>query len=214
MPIDYNRHAILMSRVDAYPMTHVREMINPKDVYVKLMQLVIRMAEHGLIHGDFNEFNLMINDDEKLTLIDFPQMISIDHPDSKFFFDRDVGCVQKYFNRKYNLEFENKPTLADDIKRTAEIDKEIKSSVFMREAIGEDQIAQLDLIEASKEVMGEGDEEEKYLEEGEEDEEEVDNQDKDGDHQEDSKEAEGNNVPEGEGDQYETGKYHLENILN
>jgi len=36
------------------------------------MNLIIRLAENGLIHGDFNEFNLMINDEEIITLIDFP----------------------------------------------------------------------------------------------------------------------------------------------
>jgi RIO kinase 2 len=36
------------------------------------MDLIIRLAEHGLVHGDFNEFNLMIDDDEKITMIDFP----------------------------------------------------------------------------------------------------------------------------------------------
>jgi len=29
-----------------------------------MIDLVIKLAEHGLIHGDFNEFNLMIDDDE------------------------------------------------------------------------------------------------------------------------------------------------------
>ena len=33
----------------------------------------------GLIHGDFNEFNLLLNDRRKLTLIDFPQMVSVAH---------------------------------------------------------------------------------------------------------------------------------------
>jgi len=29
-----------------------------------MIDLVIKLAEHGLIHGDFNEFNLMIDDEE------------------------------------------------------------------------------------------------------------------------------------------------------
>lgn len=68
-----------MSLVQAYPMTSVSSFSNPKEVYLQLMGLVIRLAENGLIHGDFNEFNLMIDDDEKITLIDFPQMVSTDH---------------------------------------------------------------------------------------------------------------------------------------
>lgn len=153
-------------------MTHIREVINPREVYVKLMQLIIRLAENGLIHGDFNEFNLMIDDEEKITLIDFPQMISINHPDAKFYFNRDVECVQTYFDRKYQMQFEEKPDLDVDVERTAEIDKEIKSSVFMREAIGEENLHELDLVEITNqeneaegednknEGEGEGDDEE------------------------------------------------------
>ena len=37
-----------------------------------MIELIIQFAEHGLVHGDFNEFNLMINDDEEVTVIDFP----------------------------------------------------------------------------------------------------------------------------------------------
>lgn len=162
-----------MSRVDAYPMTHVRQMINPQDVYIKLMELVIKLAENGLIHGDFNEFNLMIDDEEKVTLIDFPQMISIDHPDAKFFFDRDVQCIQTYFFKKYEMEFEGKPTLADNIERTAELDKEIKQSVFMKLAIGDGKIEDLDMVEAKKEEEDQGEGEDAEGEEGEADDEEI-----------------------------------------
>jgi len=36
------------------------------------LEQIIRLAEHGLVHGDFNEFNLLIDDDENITIIDFP----------------------------------------------------------------------------------------------------------------------------------------------
>ncbi len=79
-PIDWNRHAVLMEHIDAVPMRNVREMGHPVRVYEGLIRLILKLAEHGIIHGDFNEFNLMINDQEKVTLIDFPQMVSIHHP--------------------------------------------------------------------------------------------------------------------------------------
>jgi len=71
-PIDQNRHAIAMSLVKAYPMTSILKVTNPEKVYIELITLIVRLAENGLIHGDFNEFNLMIDDNEKITLIDFP----------------------------------------------------------------------------------------------------------------------------------------------
>ncbi len=71
-PIDSNRHAIVMTYVNGYPMSQVKGMISPKNVYEKLLGLVIKLAEYGLVHGDFNEFNLLINDEEEITMIDFP----------------------------------------------------------------------------------------------------------------------------------------------
>lgn len=52
---------------------------DPGSVYNELMELIVRLANVGLIHGDFNEFNLVIADDGHVTLIDFPQMVSTSH---------------------------------------------------------------------------------------------------------------------------------------
>ena len=39
------------------------------------MELISRLAAKGLVHCDFNEFNLLIDQDsEELTMIDFPQV--------------------------------------------------------------------------------------------------------------------------------------------
>jgi RIO kinase 2 len=44
------------------------------------MQLIVRLARVGLIHGDFNEFNVMIKSSTfEPIVIDFPQMVSIGH---------------------------------------------------------------------------------------------------------------------------------------
>jgi len=48
------------------------------------MDLIVRLAQYGLIHGDFNEFNIMITDDDKPILIDFPQMISTSHANAEW----------------------------------------------------------------------------------------------------------------------------------
>jgi RIO kinase 2 len=79
VPIDWNRHGIVMSHIKGYPLTQVKELAHPHQVYEKLLEQIIRLAEYGLVHGDFNEFNLMIDDDENITIIDFPQMTSTSH---------------------------------------------------------------------------------------------------------------------------------------
>ena len=126
-----------MSLVDAYPMVQVGSMPNPRTVYDDLMGLLIRLAEHGLVHGDFNEFNLMIDDDEKITMIDFPQMVSTSHPNGRFYFERDVRCVQKYFAKHYGMVFDGIPILETDIDRKIDLDLEVRASGFVKDALGE-----------------------------------------------------------------------------
>jgi len=55
------------------------------------------------VHCDFNEFNLLVDDEERVTLIDFPQMVSTSHLNATHFFDRDVDCLKRFFMRKYDF---------------------------------------------------------------------------------------------------------------
>lgn len=60
-------------------------------IYLKDLHkyFIILIIKHGLIHSDFNEFNLMLTADMKLIVIDFPQMVSTSHENASYYFDRD-----------------------------------------------------------------------------------------------------------------------------
>jgi len=133
-PIDYSRHAVVMELMNAYPLCQVHEVQDPSKLYSDLVSLILKFASFGLIHGDFNEFNLMLDDDDKLTVIDFPQMMSVDHPNARFYFDRDVDCVRTFIKRRFGFESAEAPSF-DDIVRDAEVDldKEVEATGFCKE---------------------------------------------------------------------------------
>ena len=56
------------------------------DLYDRLMNLLLKFAGHGVIHGDFNEFNIMLDDNGKPVIIDSPQKLSTVYPDAQIFF--------------------------------------------------------------------------------------------------------------------------------
>lgn len=85
-PIDHSRHCILMSLIDGVSLYQCNSLSDPEYVRQQMLSLITRLASCGLIHCDFNEFNLMIDDDLHLTLIDFPQMISTDHENAELYF--------------------------------------------------------------------------------------------------------------------------------
>jgi RIO kinase 2 len=129
-PIEVSRHVVVMELVDAYPMVQVREMADPGRVYSDLMNLILRLAAHGLIHCDFNEFNLLIDDQYKVTLIDFPQMVSTSHYNAEWYFDRDVQCIRTFFKRKFGYEGAEYPVFKRDVARVMDLDVAVAASGF------------------------------------------------------------------------------------
>ncbi|XP_022689541.1 serine/threonine-protein kinase RIO2-like [Varroa jacobsoni] len=131
-PIGVNRHCVIMEFVQGTTMCQMQSINNPADLYDKLMNLLVKLGNAGLIHGDYNEFNLMLTEGEEPILIDFPQMISTKHPNAEFYFDRDVACVREFFRKKLGYESEEFPTFAD-LERDDLLDMETAASGFTKE---------------------------------------------------------------------------------
>lgn len=158
-PIAQNRHTIVMSLIDAFPLRQISHVPKPALLYAELMNMILRLARFGLIHGDFNEFNILIkeeedpkakgkasataeNDGEGIRLvpilIDFPQMVSIDHVNAEMYFDRDVNCIKRFFERRFHfISDEPGPFFADAKKQLLEnpgkrLDVEVEASGFSK----------------------------------------------------------------------------------
>jgi len=133
-PYGYNRHAIIMEYVPSYPLNKVEEIKDKNVVYHKMMDFIYKLGENGLIHGDFNEFNILlnINKPDEIVVIDFPQMISINHPEAQNYFKRDVQCVKNYFLKKFNLTFDEDLKFSD-IKQINFLDEELKAYGYKKE---------------------------------------------------------------------------------
>jgi RIO kinase 2 len=81
------------------------------------MDLIVRFAHSGLIHGDFNEFNILIRRDTgEPVVIDFPQMVSTRHANAEWYFNRDVECIRTFFRRRFRYESQLWPKFVSTIK--------------------------------------------------------------------------------------------------
>ncbi|KAI1423292.1 Rio2, N-terminal-domain-containing protein [Xylaria sp. FL1777] len=197
-PLSQSRHTILMSLVDAFPLRQVATVPDPALLYAELIALILRLAKHGLIHGDFNEFNILIKEEpiqssedsesEKQTqplskkgkeverhvsaehtltssspsptpddlqttpekdvavkitpvLIDFPQMVSMDHANAEMYFDRDVACVKRFFERRFHFVSTQPGPFFRDAKKTVgrdgarRLDAAVEASGFSKKAL-------------------------------------------------------------------------------
>lgn len=62
-PVAQSRHTLVMEFIDSFPLRQIDEVADPASLYSDLMDLIVRLARVGLIHGDFNEFNLLIREE-------------------------------------------------------------------------------------------------------------------------------------------------------
>ncbi|ORX97324.1 RIO1-domain-containing protein [Basidiobolus meristosporus CBS 931.73] len=138
-PIDQNRHCIVMEYLDAFPLRSVDEVLDPGKLYSDLMNLIVKLARYGLIHGDFNEFNLMIKKNGNPILIDFPQMV-LDFPCERrmvVYFDRDVECIRDFFRRRYRYESMLYPKFQLDTNKEFDLDVQVAASGFNKKQFEE-----------------------------------------------------------------------------
>ncbi|KAJ8956281.1 hypothetical protein NQ318_015017 [Aromia moschata] len=131
-PIDFNRHCVVMELIIGSLLNHVTEVERVEALYDELMNLIVRFADSGVIHGDFNEFNIILTEDEKPVVIDFPQMISTEHTNAEYYFDRDVNCVREFFKKRFGYESELYPKFSD-VERLDNLDAEVLCSGFTKE---------------------------------------------------------------------------------
>ncbi|KAI7867195.1 RIO1 family-domain-containing protein [Spinellus fusiger] len=131
-PIDYSRHCVVMELIDAFPLRQVDEVGDPGKLYSELMNMIVKLAQHGLIHGDFNEFNILIRSNGEPVLIDFPQMVSTSHINAEYYFDRDVDCIRTFFRRRFAYESVLYPKFKLDVNREFSLDVQVAASGFTK----------------------------------------------------------------------------------
>lgn len=176
-PIAQSRHTVVMELIDAFPLRQIESVPDPAGLYAELIDVILRLVSFGLIHGDFNEFNILIREDQvakdlkseatdprksellsevqtknseatptdltssiQLTpvIIDFPQMVSIDHTNAEMYFDRDVNCMKRFFERRFNFVSDEPGPFFKDAKKLARgakskrLDVEVEASGFSK----------------------------------------------------------------------------------
>lgn len=143
-PIAWSRHTVVMEFIDAFPLRMVDSVPEPGKLYAELMEMIVALAKRGLIHGDFNEFNILIQEIEsgdgkvnlKPILIDFPQTVSTNHTNAQMYFDRDVGCIKRYFERRFKYISDEPGPFFKDAVKAVEMDKrldiEVEASGFSK----------------------------------------------------------------------------------
>jgi RIO-like serine/threonine protein kinase len=259
-PIAHNRHIVCMSLVRGMPLYQIfpkqLSVEQAADIYEQSIAMAARLAQHGLVHCDLNEFNVLVdlsgiqsmataNDDpyvrnsgqsvapEKsvgmlskqaweqsmeagdkvleampepvarltngepkpiVTLIDFPQMISTKHPNAKELYERDLGCLRRFFELKLLCTIPDHLTAgtvweslvqsdSEDVDAENRLDKELRASGYSKDMKQDLELYYFNNNESSPNGISTS------VEEGSDDEEGSDEEESDGEDREDVHDA-------------------------
>ncbi|MFX1315578.1 MAG: RIO1 family regulatory kinase/ATPase [Promethearchaeota archaeon] len=103
-PIAYNRHIVVMSYLRGKELIYFKHIKNPERLFNRIIkQMYIIYQKANMIHGDLGEFNIVLDEEGNILIIDWLQWIPSDHPNANSFLERDIINICNYFQRKYNV---------------------------------------------------------------------------------------------------------------
>ncbi|RKS81785.1 serine/threonine protein kinase [Haloarcula quadrata] len=106
-PIDTNRHAIVMEKIDGVELSRTKletaQVLPILDLVLEEMQTAYR---EGYVHADISEYNVFVTN-EGVVVFDWPQAVPTDHENARELLTRDVENIVSYFERKYPQEISN-----------------------------------------------------------------------------------------------------------
>jgi len=101
-PITMNRHIILMEYIDGTELIKAR-LVEPLPIFEAIVDEIVKMLKVGIVHCDLSEYNILVTVDGDVCLIDFPQWVSLKHPNASEFLKKDLLQIIRYFHRKYHI---------------------------------------------------------------------------------------------------------------
>jgi RIO kinase 2 len=104
-PIQQTRHVLVMGMIEGAELYHHPKLPDAKAVCNEILVNVRRAYQDAhLIHGDLSPFNVILQPNQHILVIDWPQNVSTKHPNAKQLLERDLRNVLTFFQRKYGLK--------------------------------------------------------------------------------------------------------------
>jgi len=111
-PIKQTRHVLVMSMIDGTELFHHPTLPDAKTVLNEILVNVRRAYQDAhIIHGDLSPFNIILQPNQHILIIDWPQNVPTKHPNAKELIERDLRNVLTFFQRKHGIKTSLKDAL-------------------------------------------------------------------------------------------------------
>jgi len=112
-PLSHNRHVIAMGMIEGGELSKYKDIGEGEKVLREILQNIKKAyTEAHIIHADLSEYNIILQPDGHVLIIDWPQAVKTDHANAAELLERDLKNVLTVFSRKFNIELALKDAVA------------------------------------------------------------------------------------------------------
>ncbi len=105
-PYFRSMHSLVMNRINGLRLIEIRNLENPQEIFYKVFKQITIAYKENIINGDLSEYNILLDENNDIWIIDWPQAVTLEHPNAEFLIRRDIHNVIRYFTRKYDLHID------------------------------------------------------------------------------------------------------------
>ncbi len=100
-PIAQNRHAVVMSIIQGEEISKFDELNDPDQHFNEIIrEYKLYFSQAHVIHGDLCEFNILLDPEDQILIIDWPQWEDWNHPNAIELVTRDITNLCTFFKKK------------------------------------------------------------------------------------------------------------------
>jgi RIO kinase 2 len=104
-PLSHNRHVIAMGMIEGAELSKYSEIAKPEKILKEILQNVRKTyLKAHVIHADLSEYNIILQPDAHILIIDWPQYVMTNHVNAEELLERDLKNIISFFNRKFNVK--------------------------------------------------------------------------------------------------------------
>jgi RIO kinase 2 len=105
-PYFRSMHSIVMDRIDGIRLIEMKNLENPRQIFYQVFEQIRIAYKENIINGDLSEYNILLDGNNDVWIIDWPQAVTLEHPNAEFLIRRDLRNIIRYFRRKYDLNLD------------------------------------------------------------------------------------------------------------
>jgi RIO kinase 2 len=103
IPITHYRalHSVVMNNIPGSMLVDLKKLNTPATTLQKILNDIRICYNNDIINCDISEYNTILDDNDKIWIIDWPQAVTRKHPNANDLIKRDVFNIVKFFNRRF-----------------------------------------------------------------------------------------------------------------